>query len=85
MQFRAVEGHGMIVRFELEADLMQFSAAHLQTCSTAILEKYVATKYIDDVNHLRTGCKRESVCARGACVNGIIFMTVHGDGNLKVR
>ena len=50
-----------------------------------ISTRNVATKYIEDVNHLRTGCKQEGVCTRGACVNGTIFMTVHGDGNLKVR
>ena len=50
-----------------------------------ISTRNVATKYIEDVNHPRTGCKRKGVCTRGACVNGTILTTVHGGGRLKVR
>ena len=47
VQFRAraeAEGHDGIVRFGSEADLMEFLTAHLQTCSTAILEKYLTSQ-----------------------------------------
>ena len=47
VQFRAraeAEGHDGIVQFGSEADLMEFLTAHLQTCSTAILEKRLASQ-----------------------------------------